>query len=111
MKWNKQLPEPLVEQKKQAVEQVKACMDKRLGDFKTNPLFIQAGIIDPANWPEAQEELKTYSVEMLSYLLNHFADILKLNGCVIPNAIVEWKHLKLHVRKKYADKGYTAPCG
>ena len=49
-----------------------ACMDKILGDFKTNPLGYS---IHPANWQEAQEELKMYSVEVLSYLLNHFAEV------------------------------------
>lgn len=94
-------------EKEKVLEAVQRCLTSRLSDFTNNPLLSKALILDPSNWPDDNEELKTYGDENVTFLLSHFQQVLEPNGCVLPKAKREWKLLKAHITKNHPNVPYA----
>lgn len=85
------------------IAQLLECLSVRFRDFHTNPVMVDAArIIDPSNWPiDSETALTAFGVTEVKNLLAHFKDCLIPNGCDVSHAVVEWKALKMMVKRYF----------
>ncbi|XP_052257937.1 zinc finger protein 862-like [Dreissena polymorpha] len=98
--------ETLDNEKGRLVQLVIDCLQSRLNNIDSDPLYLSCLVLDPKNWPcVADQKILLYGNDSIKLLLDHFKSPLLNAGCDIDSAMSEWKDLKFYIGRGEHFKG------
>uniref|UniRef100_UPI00358ED6B1 uncharacterized protein n=1 Tax=Myxine glutinosa TaxID=7769 RepID=UPI00358ED6B1 len=89
---------------KTVVDKVIDCLDKRFNEFYENEVLIAFEVFDPSNMPKGKDTLAAYGNAKVTYLSNHFQQIIERNGCDPSQIQREWLSLKLDISRNHGEE-------
>ena len=91
-------------QRQEWMDAIVLCLGNRFKDLQEAPVYKHlCPILDTQSWPGEEVNLISYGDESVTRLVDHFAQLLKQNGCDVSRdtMLAEWSALKLLISETY----------
>ncbi|CAB3989418.1 zinc finger 862-like [Paramuricea clavata] len=91
-------------QRQEWMDAIVLCLSNRFKDLQEAPVYKHlCPILDTQSWPGEEVNLISYGDESVTRLVDHFAQLLKQNGCDVSRdtMLAEWSALKLLISETY----------
>ena len=82
------------ESKGNVIDKVGECVKGRFTDLQEKPVFKAVKLLDPCTWPKEEEALCVFGYRELTFLTEHFKELIVHQGIDTEAALVEWGAFK-----------------